>query len=75
MKKITLGFAAAAALGLASFSVPAMAFPAAPGVAVQSSSDITTVQFHRHHKVCSVRTVVSRGHHGRRVVKKVRVCR
>ena len=75
MKKITLGFAAAAFLGLASFSAPASAFQAPmPGVA--ATSDVVPVQFrHRHHRVCKVRTVVTRGYHGRRVVKQVRVCR
>jgi len=74
MKKITLGFAAAALLGLASFSVPAVAFQAPmPGAA--ATSDTVPVQFrHRHHRVCKVRTVVTR-YHGRRVVKKVRTCR
>jgi putative lipase involved disintegration of autophagic bodies len=75
MKKITLGFAAAALLGLASFSVPAVAFQASmPGAA--AASDAVTVQFrHDDHRVCKVRTVVTRGYHGRRVVKQVRVCR
>jgi hypothetical protein len=81
VKKTALGFAAALALGLASFAVPASALPVAPGIAAHSSSDITTVQYrHRHRhmarpKVCSFRTVVTRGHHGKRIVKKVRVCR
>lgn len=80
MKKTALGFAAALALGLASFAVPASALPVAPGIATHSS-DITTVQYrhgHRHvapRRVCSFRTVVTRGHHGKRIVKKVRVCR
>jgi len=75
--KITaLGFAAAVALGLASFSAPASALPVAPGVAVQSSSDVTTVQYrHRHRPHCTMRTIVKRGHHGKRIVKRVRVCR
>lgn len=75
MKKTALGFAAAIALGVASFSVPASALPAAHGLATQSS-DVTTVQYrHRHRPVCTVRTIVQRGHHGHRIVKKVRVCR
>jgi hypothetical protein len=81
MKKVTFGLAAAALLGLASFSMPAEAFPAPmPGAA--AASDVVTVQYrhrdrfrHRHHRVCKVRTVVTRGYHGRRVVKQVRVCR
>ena len=75
MKNISLGFAAAALLGLASFSAPAVAFPAPmPGVA--STTDAVPVQFrHRHHRVCKFRTVIKRDHRGRRVVKQVRVCR
>ncbi|MGB3044418.1 MAG: hypothetical protein WBB98_14655 [Xanthobacteraceae bacterium] len=76
MKITALGFAAAIALGLASFSAPASALPAAPGIAAHSS-DVTTVQYrHRHRRpVCTMKTVVQRGHHGHRVVKRVRVCR
>jgi hypothetical protein len=75
MKKITLGFAAAALLGLASFSAPASAFQAPmPGVA--ATSDVVPAQYrHRHHRVCKMRTVVKRDYRGRRVVKHVRVCR
>jgi hypothetical protein len=38
---------------------------------------VTTVQYrHRHRRpVCTMKTVVQRGHHGHRVVKRVRVCR
>lgn len=76
MKKTALGFAAAIALGLASFSAPASALPVAPGIAAQSSSEVTTVQYRHHHRpVCTMKTVVSRGHHGKRIVKRVRVCR
>lgn len=77
MKITALGFAAAVALGLASFAAPASALPVAPGIAVQSASDVTTVQYrHRHHPHCTTRTIVKRSHHGhRRVVKRVRVCR
>ena len=76
MKITALGFAAAIALGLASFSAPASALPAAHGLATHSS-DVTTVQYrHRHRRpVCTMKTVVQRGHHGHRVVKRVRVCR
>lgn len=84
MKKTALGFAAVLALGLASFAAPASAMPAAPGLATHGASDVTTVQYrHRHHHryhrmhrrpVCTYRTVMSR-HHGRRVVRKIRVCR
>jgi hypothetical protein len=62
-------------LGLALLSAPAVAFQA-PLPSAATASDAITVQFrHRHHRVCKVRTVVSRGHHGRRIVKRVRVCR
>jgi len=75
VKKTALGFAAAIALSLASFSAPASALPAAHGIAPHSS-DVTTVQFHhRHRPICTTRTIVQRGHHGRRIVKRVRVCR
>ncbi len=78
MKKTAFGFAAAIALGLVSLSAPASALPAAPGIALHTSSDVTTVQYrhrHRHRPVCTMRTVVKHGHHGRRIVKRVRVCR
>ena len=73
MKKTFFGLATAILLGVASFS-PAVAFQA-PLPATGAISDVTAVQYHRHAKVCTVRTVVTRGYHGRRVVKKVRVCR
>ncbi|HWV96809.1 MAG TPA: hypothetical protein VN130_06660 [Xanthobacteraceae bacterium] len=76
MKKIAFGFAAAVALGLASYAAPASALPAAPGIAAHSPSDVTTVQYrHRHRPHCTMKTIVKRGHHGHRVVKRVRVCR
>lgn len=76
MKITALGFAAAIALGLASFSAPASALPAAPGIAAHTSSDVTTVQYrHRHRPHCTMKTIVKRGHHGHRIVKRVRVCR
>jgi hypothetical protein len=79
VKKTAFGFAAALALGFVTFSLPASAMPAASGLATHAASGITTVQYrHRHmhrHRACTYRTVVSRGHHGRRIVKKVRVCR
>jgi hypothetical protein len=74
MKKTSFGLTTAILLGIASFSAPASAFQA-PLPAAGVISDVTAVGFHRHAKVCSVRTVVSRGLLGRRVVKKVRVCR
>jgi hypothetical protein len=74
MKKTTFGLATAILLGVASFSAPASAFQA-PLPTTGAISDVTAVQYHRNAKVCTVRTVVTRGYHGRRVVKKVRVCR
>ncbi|MGX9393420.1 hypothetical protein ACWX0K_15985 [Nitrobacteraceae bacterium UC4446_H13] len=76
MKKTALGFAAAIVLSLASFSAPASALPAAPSLATHSS-DVTAVQYRGRHRrpVCTMRTVVQRGHHGHRIVKRVRVCR
>lgn len=76
MKKTALGFAAAIALSLASFSAPASALPVAHGLATQPSSDAITVQYrHRHRPHCTMKTIVKRGHHGHRIVKRVRVCR
>ena len=79
MKKITLGFAVAALVGLSSFSVPARAMPMPmpmPQVGAASSEIIQARYHHRHyHRVCKVRTVVTRGLHGKRIVKRVRVCR
>jgi hypothetical protein len=74
MKKTTFGLATAILLGVASFSGPASAFQA-PLPTTGAISDVTAVQYHRNANVCTVRTVVTRGYHGRRVVKKVRVCR
>jgi hypothetical protein len=79
MKKLSLGFAAAALLGLAAFSAPASAFQA-PLPGIGSHVDATDVQYRsrrviRRGPVCTVRTVVTRGPYGRRVVKKIRTCR
>lgn len=81
MKTLSLGIAAAALLGLASFSAPAAAFTA-PMPGATTHSDVTEVQYRyrerrmmRRGPVCTVRTVVSRGPMGRRIVKKVRTCR
>jgi hypothetical protein len=74
---MTLGLFAAGALGLIAFTAPASAMPAfAPGLATGASSGIVTeVQYrHRRHRHCTVKNVVER-RHGRRIVKKVRVCR
>lgn len=75
MKKLALGVAAAASLALSALSVPASAMPARPIGAI-ASSDVVQARYHYHpRRVCTVRTVVTRGYHGRRVVKQVRVCR
>jgi hypothetical protein len=65
MKKIAYGFAAAAMLAGTQFLVPANAMMAPP----------VGYHYHHHRRVCTVRTVVTRGYHGRRIVKHVRVCR
>ncbi len=83
MKKFAFGIAAATAIGLAS-----MVAPASATTMVQTRTVAPLTEFssqHRHHAhrttiirrgpVCTVRTVVKRGHHGRRIVNKVRVCR
>lgn len=81
MKKLAYAAVAAiAVLGFVLFSpAPANAFPAAPLTGVTTPSDAMTVQYHRYryHRgpVCTTRTVVTRGYHGRRIVKRVRVCR
>jgi hypothetical protein len=71
MKKITLGLATAALLGLAAFSAPASAFPA-PQLGASAPTNVVDVQY-RHRKVCTVRTIVTRSH-GQRMVRKVRTC-
>ena len=74
MKKLTLlAGLGAAMLGLASFSAPAAAFPAA-GLGNANPSLMQTVAW-RHHRVCKVRKVVTRDRWGHRRVKVVRVCR
>lgn len=73
MKKTMIGLTTAVLLGLGFSAAPAAAFQPAH-VAITKHSDVTTVRFHRR-PICTVRTVVSRGFHGRRIVKRVRVCR
>ena len=84
MKKFAFGFAAAAVIGLASLTAPASA-----STTVQTTKMATPItdfsSQHRHGArrttiirrgpVCTMRTVIKRGPHGRRVVNKVRVCR
>jgi len=74
MKKLALGLAAAW-LGFSALSGSANAMPAHRS-GITASSDLVQAHYHhRHRKVCTVRTVVHRGYHGRRIVKRVRVCR
>jgi hypothetical protein len=90
LKKLVLGFAAAAALGIASFAVPASAATSAPA-GISQSTDVSAARYvvrrkvvrrgpvyHRgYHRgpVCTVRKIVRRGPYGRRVVTTRRVCR
>lgn len=88
MKKFAFGFAAAVALGLVSLAAPASA--AAPVTTTGIEAPMTDVSAQRvvrrttvvrggpamrRGRVCSVRTVRSRGPMGRVVVRKTRVCR
>ena len=84
MKKFAFGFCAVLALGLglASTIAPASAAnPAPSGIAAQHGTDISAARYVvrrsvvRRGPVCTTRTVVRRGPHGRRVVTKSRVCR
>jgi hypothetical protein len=84
VKKFAFGIAAAAAIGLASMVAPASATTITQTKTVAPITDFSS-QHRGHHAhrttiirrgpVCTVRTVVKRGHHGRRIVNKVRVCR
>ena len=73
MKMTIIAVAGAALLGAASFAVPASALPL-HGITTSNPSLAQTVRF-QHRQVCTVKKVVKRGPYGRRVVKKVRVCR
>ncbi|MCK1306585.1 MULTISPECIES: hypothetical protein [unclassified Bradyrhizobium] len=75
MKKLAYGFAAAALLAGIHFAVPANAMTAPPAGAAATSETVQVRYFHHHRRVCTVRTIVKRGYHGRRIVKRVRVCR
>ncbi|MGY4466914.1 hypothetical protein ACVWWK_002596 [Bradyrhizobium sp. LB9.1b] len=56
-------------------AVPANAMTAPP-VGAGATSETVQVRYYNHHRrVCTVRTIVKRGYHGRRIVKHVRVCR
>ncbi|MDD1536441.1 MULTISPECIES: hypothetical protein [unclassified Bradyrhizobium] len=76
MKKLTCAVAAGTLLALSSLAAPANALPAQPIPGAAASGDIVNARYHHaHRRVCTVRTVVTRGHHGHRIVKRVRVCR
>ncbi len=76
MKKLTCAVAAGTLLALSSLATPASALPAQPIPGAGVSGDIVNARYHyAPRRVCTVRTVVTRGYHGHRVVKRVRVCR
>jgi len=90
VKKFAFAIAAAATIGLASLVSPASATTitidktnvAAPLTDFSSQHRHYGRPSHAHRKtiirrgpVCTTRTVIKRGHHGRRIVDKVRVCR
>lgn len=80
MKTIALGFAAAFALGLASFAVPASAATAHVAGVSSHTTDFSAQRrmerrMMRRGPVCTVRTEVRRGPMGRRIVSKTKVCR
>ncbi len=80
MKTLAFGFAAAVALGIASFAAPASAAPVrAPAFAGAAHADVSQAYYVRRSYVrrgpyCTWRTVVTYGPYGK-TVKKVRVCR
>ncbi|PZA12949.1 hypothetical protein DNX69_05610 [Rhodopseudomonas palustris] len=84
MKTLVLGVAAAKLLGLGAFGTPAIAAPAAShsaAIAAAAMTDVSAQRYVVRKRVvrrgphCTVRKVVTRGHHGRRVVRTTRVCR
>ncbi len=81
MKTIALGFAAAVALGLASFAAPASAATSqpvgisAPMTDVSSQVVVRRTTVVRRRPACTVRVVRTRGPMGRVVVRKTRICR
>ena len=76
MKKFAYAVAAGTLLALSSLAAPANALPAHPIPSVSVSGDVVNARYHYvPRRVCTVRTVVTRGYHGRRIVKRVRVCR
>ncbi|MBJ7402681.1 MAG: hypothetical protein JHD07_05020 [Bradyrhizobium sp.] len=76
MKKLACALAAGTLLAISSLAAPANALPAQPIPGAAMSGDAMNARYHyAPRRVCTVRTVVTRGHHGRRIVKRVRVCR
>ncbi|MBN9008330.1 MAG: hypothetical protein J0H40_23345 [Rhizobiales bacterium] len=80
MKALSLGFAAAFALGVAAFTAPASAMTPAPTTVVSHGiSGMSQVRYVKRTVVrrgphCTMRRIVHRGPHGRRVVRTQRVC-
>lgn len=76
MIKFAFGLLAAGALSLAALTAPASAAPLqAPHPAIHAShSNVTHTQYRHNHRHCTVKNVVEH-RHGKRIVKKVRVCR
>ncbi|WP_155253816.1 hypothetical protein [Bradyrhizobium japonicum] len=76
MKKLSYALAAGTLLALSSLAMPAHALTAHPMPSAAVSADVVNARYHyAPRRVCTVRTVVKRGYHGRRIVKRVRVCR
>jgi hypothetical protein len=85
VKNFAFGIAAAAAIGFASLVSPASATTITIDKTNVAAPITDFSSQHRHYShrktiirrgpVCSVRTVIKRGPHGRRIVNKVRVCR
>ena len=81
MKKLVLGVATATLLGLGALATPAAAAAPAPSQTAAPLTDVSAQRYVVRKRVvrrgphCTVRKVVTRGHHGRRVVRTTRVCR
>jgi hypothetical protein len=79
MKKGVLSMFGAALVAIAFSGSSATALPIAPQPAAGATAGIVLAQYHGHYHVrpprCTMRTVVTRGPYGRRIVKRVRVCR
>jgi hypothetical protein len=76
MKKLSYALAAGTLLALSSLAMPAHALTAHPIPGAAVSADVVNARYHyAPRRVCTVRTVDKRGYHGRRIVKRVRVCR